>query len=131
MRWSKKNDWFDPKSFLHFGNLALIYGLLLVLFIKSKRGAIILFIVLTLIHIIDDLLNNFTDYSFENLWHKSRDGDSIQNFLGDIISGLLSTIPLLIIYNKVSSLWYILGLTIIFFMIGIIGWMTTKKISIN
>jgi len=127
MRWSKKNDWFDPQSFLHFGNLALIYGLLLVLFVHSKRNAIILFIVITLLHIIDDLLNNLTDYSFERLWHKSRDGDSIQNFLGDIISGLLSTTILLIIYNKVSSLWYILGLTIIFFMIGIIGWMFTKK----
>ena len=127
MRWSKKNNWFDPQSFLHFGNLALIYGLLLVLFIHSKRNAIILFIVITILHIIDDLLNNFTDYSFENLWHKSRDGDSIQNFLGDIISGLLSTIPLLLIYNKVLSFWYILVLTIIFFIIGIIGWMTTKK----
>ena len=127
MRWSKKNDWFNAESFLHFGNLALIYGLLLVLFIHRKCNAIILFIVITILHIIDDLLNNFTDYSFENLWHKSRNGDSIQNFLGDIISGLLSTIPLLLIYNKVSSIWYILGLTIIFFMIGIIGWMTTKK----
>ena len=97
MRWSKKNDWFNSESFLHFGNLALIYGILLVSFIKSKRGAIILFIVVTILHIIDDLLNNFTDYSFERLWHNSRDGDSIQNFLGDIISGLLGTIPLLII----------------------------------
>ena len=57
MRWSKKNDWFNSESFLHFGNLALIYGILLVSFIKSKRGAIILFIVVTILHIIDDLLN--------------------------------------------------------------------------
>jgi len=124
MRWSKKNDWFNSESFLHFGNLALIYWILLVSFIKSKRGAIILFIVVTILHIIDDLLNNFTDYSFERLWHNSRDGDSIQNFLGDIISGLLGTIPLLIIYDK---LWYTLALTIIFFITGVCGWMFTKK----
>ena len=124
MRWSKKNDWFNSESFLHFGNLALIYGILLVSFIKSKRGAIILFIVVTILHIIDDLLNNFTDYSFERLWHNQRDQDSIQNFLGDIISGLLGTIPLLIIYDK---LWYTLALTIIFFITGVCGWMFTKK----
>ena len=124
MRWSKKNDWFNSESFLHFGNLALIYGILLVSFIKSKRGAIILFIVVTILHIIDDLLNNFTDYSFERLWHNQRDHDSIQNFLGDIISGLLGTIPLLIIYDKT---WYTLALTIIFFITGVCGWMFTKK----
>ena len=130
MKWNKKNDWFDSTSFLHFGNIALVYGLLLVSFVHKRKGAIILFAIVTAIHIIDDLLNNFTDYSFENLWHKSRDGDSVQNFLGDIISGLLGTIPLLLMYGKVS-LWYILLTTIIFFIIGVSGWMFTKKININ
>ncbi len=126
MKWSKKNDWFDSTSFLHFGNQALVYGLLLVSLVHKKKGAIILFAIVTVVHIIDDLLNNFTDYSFERLWHNSRDGDSVQNFLGDITSGLLGTIPLLLMYDKVS-IWYILLTTIIFFIIGVSGWMFTKK----
>ena len=107
--------WFDKYSFLHFGDLGFIYAILLLIGliknIKIKWG-LYLFLIINIMHIIDDILNNFTDTSLESIWVPKylgkvpRDGDSVQNFLGDLISGFIgSSIVLLTFYLTQKTIY--------------------------
>ena len=123
MKWYNKNCfagghgvcWFDKYSFLHFGNLGFIYAILLLIgLIKNinMKWSLYLFLIINIIHIIDEILNNYTDISTESIWVPKhlgkvpRDGDSIQNFLGDLISGFVgSSLVLLTFYLTQKTIY--------------------------
>ena len=131
---SKGNSkcWFDPHSFLHFGTTSFIYAFLLIggeYFNIQTRGALIFWGLVNLIHIIDELLNNFTYLSFENIWHMQKDNDSTQNAIGDIICGLVGTTCIFLTFYltkpKYRSL-FVLAVDIIFSCIVLGLWLHFK-----
>ena len=68
--------WFDKWSLQHITTntifLTVIYIFILILMKKpSNKLFIILFVVVNIIHIIDDLLNNYVGISFENIRYKN------------------------------------------------------------
>ena len=122
MQWNFKNCfygdlgvcWFDKYSFLHFGNMGFFYSIFLLIgLIKNIkiRWGIYLYLIINVIHLIDEILNNYTDISLESIWvpkhmrRVPRDDDSVQNFLGDLISGFIgSSIILFTFYLSPSGL---------------------------
>ena len=87
--------YFDYWSILHFIITALCYIIIYVVIFKcDKRYAFTALIVTNLIHAVEDLLENIYDTNF-GCWVGIYDGsegceiDSLQNFIGDIISGFL------------------------------------------
>jgi len=101
--------WFDKWSLIHILTntffLTIIYIFILILMKKpSNKLFIILFVVINIIHIIDDLLNNYVGISLESLKiQKHYDNDSLQNFLGDIICGLIGTCIILFLTLKYKN----------------------------
>jgi hypothetical protein len=101
--------WFDKWSLIHILTntffLTIIYIFILILMKKpSNKLFIILFVVINIIHIIDDLLNNYVGISLESLkTQKHYDNDSLQNFLGDIICGLIGTCIILFLTLKYKN----------------------------
>jgi len=136
MYWSKKNNWFDKYSFLHCGSLAFFYTIFLLLALLKNiktKGAIILFIIINTLHLIDELLNNYSTISMESIWVPKylgrvvKDNDSIQNFLGDLISGLMGSLIVLLVFyfsekNKYQPL-IVLFTGFILFCVGLMGWL--------
>ena len=96
--WKKEGRaWFTPPSIAHF----IIWGMLLSWLVNPYTSHPIL--VATLIHLAEELLENYGIFSMEGIlsrmtnctsegWMDLYDSDSIQNFLGDMISGFLGAV---------------------------------------
>ena len=86
------NRWFDMFSIAHGVSIGIIYFAAIKL---TSIDAFILLIAINLLHVLEDILENYTHYSLECLFKncngKPPDNDSFQNFAGDIISGFITS----------------------------------------
>ena len=119
----KKNCMFDAWSLHHFYWQGLVFLLLhSILKIKNMKNSILLLIVLTILHIIEEYLGNNSRISLEGIFidnigplldnkikieKRKLDDDSIENSIGDVLSGILSNILILYYWYHFKSLPYI------------------------
>lgn len=116
LKW-EKNDWFD-KSSLNHALSGLLFTLLFQAIFKNNKPILII-IVSNLLHAFEDLLENTTinGHTFgvemilsnvtncQNIKYlDTRDHDTLQNYLGDIISYCIGSIIAYFIYNPLSNL---------------------------
>nr|QBK89331.1 MAG: hypothetical protein LCMiAC02_04260 [Mimivirus LCMiAC02] len=98
--------WFDVWSITHFMITAIIYLVILIVihkFVKKNKmkWAFWALIILNVLHIIEDILENMQMFSLEYLLWGLYDHDSFQNFIGDILSGLVGSYIVYIVYTKI------------------------------
>ena len=123
---------FDTWSLHHFFWQGVAYLLLHELFeIKDLKYSILLFIILTSIHTIEEYLGNTTRTSlegivFDNLGpiidtnvkpeKRKIDNDYLDNSIGDILSGVLSNLLIILYWYNFKKLpyFYLLGVFPIF-----------------
>ena len=128
-----KSCMFDLWSIHHFYWQGLAYILLhLILKINNIKYSILLLIVLTILHIIEEYLGNNSKISLEGIFidnigplldnkikieKRKPDGDTIRNSIGDVLSGIISNILILYYWYHFKSLpyIYILGIIPIYF----------------
>ena len=124
---------FDSWSFHHFFWQGFAYILLHLIFnIKNIYQSIILLFILSIIHIIEEYLGNTNKISLEGLFidyisplfdnkikieKRKLDGDTIRNSIGDILSGIISNIIIILYwyYFKKLPFIYLLGIIPIYF----------------
>nr|QBK88536.1 MAG: hypothetical protein LCMiAC01_02130 [Mimivirus LCMiAC01] len=113
-RWFSKNIkvdewpsqcWFDAWSVIHFILTSVIYLVILFfihLFVKKNKvkWALVALIILNVLHTIEDILENAEMFSIEYILWQLFDHDSFQNFVGDILSGLVGSVIIFILYAK-------------------------------
>ena len=101
-----RSAWFTPASIAHF---------LVFIFVTWGIEPYVKYpiIVATVIHLIEELLENYAVFSMEGIWSRLTqcthenwldlmDSDSIQNMLGDIISGLLGSFLAIYVLSRPS-----------------------------
>lgn len=114
---------FDTWSIHHFFWQGAFYILLHdLLKIKKIKHSIILFLVLTLLHVIEEYLGNMSRISLEGIVidnlgpiinqrvkpeKRKIDNDYLDNSLGDVISGIISNILIILFWYKYKSLPYL------------------------
>lgn len=123
---------FDSWSLHHFFWQGFFYIIFHLLFnIKNINQSIILFIIVTVIHIIEEYLGNNSRISIEGIFvdyigplfdkkikieKRELNNNNIKNSVGDILSGIISNI-LIIFYwyhYKKLPIYYLLGIIPIF-----------------
>ena len=123
---------FDTWSLHHFFWQGVAYILLHELFeIKDLKYSILLLIFLTLIHTIEEFLGNTNRLSMEGIVIdnlgpiidpkikpelRKIDNDYLDNSIGDVLSGIISNVLILLFWYKYKSLpyYYLLGVVPIF-----------------
>jgi len=100
--------WFDVWSITHFMITAIIYLVILIVihkFVKKNKikWAFWALIILNVLHIIEDILENLQWFSLEYFLWGLYDHDSFQNFIGDILSGLIGSYIVYIVYTKIIN----------------------------
>ena len=119
----KSKCMFNSWSFHHFYWQGLIFLVLHSIFkIKTVKYSILLIIILTLLHIIEEYLGNNSRISLKGLVidyigplldnkikikKRELDNDSIQNSIGDVLSGILSNILIFYYWYYFNKLPYI------------------------
>jgi len=129
---------FDYWSIYHFYFTGFFYILLHhYLNISSIKGVILLFMILTVIHVAEEVLGNTTRISGEGIFFdyiaplidpkidpkmRKIDDDYIENSIGDVLSGVISTILIIGYWMKYKKLpyFYLYGLIIVFFMLSML-----------
>ena len=107
--------WFDQWSIMHAVNPMIIFtGLLMLITFFGKlstKSTIWIFVLVDLIHGIDEILNIYTPYSLESIkdGRVIIDGDTVQNCLGDIISSFLGTGIILVVALVSKDIYLTLG----------------------
>lgn len=125
----KKRCMFDSWSLHHFYWQGLVFLLLhSILKINNIKYSILLLIILTILHIIEEYLGNNSRLSLEGIVidnlgplfnnkikieKRKLDNDTIRNSIGDVLSGILSNILILYYWYHFKSLPYIYILGII------------------
>ena len=115
--------YFDSWSIHHFYWQGFFFIIFVYLFkIKKLKYAIVLALVLTLIHILEEYVGNTSRISLEGLFIdyigplinpkiktelRELDNDYLQNSIGDVLSGLLSNILIIGYWLKYKKLPYI------------------------
>ena len=98
--------YFDYWSIMHCFTVSILY-IIFLLYIHNKTNNKIKFalyglIFINILHIIEDIQENIFIISLENIFKckfdKPADNDSFQNFIGDIVSGLIGTVIIYIYY---------------------------------
>ena len=117
---------FDTWSVHHFfwqGAFYIFFHQLLN--IKDIKHSITLFIILSIVHTIEEYLGNTSKISLEGIFidtlgplvdpkvkpeKREIDNDYIENSIGDVVSGMISNILIVIYWYKFGSLpyWYLL-----------------------
>jgi len=100
--------WLDVWSITHFMITAIIYLVILIVihkFVKKNKmkWAFWALIILNVLHIIEDILENLQWFSLEYFLWGLYDHDSFQNFIGDILSGLVGSYIVYIVYTKIIN----------------------------
>ena len=141
-RWDPDAKWFDESSISHF-----VSGFMITLFFQAWfKNMYWSILVSNVLHIINDLLENsliqdkcygveplfvFIARCKKSTYLNSHDKDSIQNFLGDVISYLLGSFCVIYVYYKelkCNTKWSF-GLSISFMLITIIVYIRIVCIS--
>jgi hypothetical protein len=107
--------WFDKYSLQHFAYVPFFYAWTLYACysykkITTTRGALWLLSAFALFHLVDEICNNYTPYSFENLiwWDQGSDTDSLQNFLGDNICACAGLFVMFAIFYRFKHIAWVL-----------------------
>ena len=124
---------FDTWSLHHFFWQGAIYIILHELFkIKNIEQSIFLFLILTILHIFEEYIGNISRISIEgiiidnlgpiinprvNPKKRKIDNDYLDNSLGDILSGIISNLIIILFWYKYKSVpyWYLLFFFPIFY----------------
>ena len=106
-KWSSQ-CWFDGWSIMHFIVTAIIYLIILVVihkFVKKNKlkWALWSLIILNVLHTIEDILENMRLFSLEYFLLGIYDYDSFQNFIGDILSGVVGSVIVFIMYLIINK----------------------------
>ena len=70
---------------------------------ERSKWAFWALIILNILHIIEDILENMQWFSLEYFLWGLYDHDSFQNFIGDILSGIIGSYIVYIIYTKIIN----------------------------
>jgi hypothetical protein len=126
---------FDYWTIHHFYYTGFVYIILHhLLQIKTVKYAILLSLFISILHGIEEYLGNTTKYSLEGFFgdyiaplfftnidvtKRTIDNDYLENSIGDVLSGVIACILIIIywkVYNKLPY-WYLYGIFSIFIMI--------------
>lgn len=125
---NKCQCWFDKYSAQHFCSSPCLIMLVIAvrLWWRWHKGGTDklsraffwkVLVVVTLLHILDDTLNNTVGWSIESIpsGRKKFDGDSLQNYLGDILLGIVGSLLAAVLYFrwKVDSAKVALAMSLI------------------
>lgn len=111
---------FDYWSLFHFGNVAFFYTILLIIFkVKTSKTALKWFVVINVLHTIEEFLENLGPFNAENAFKQLflrkmpdgspnedlknvKDNDYLDNSIGDVISGIVGS-GLVFLYWKCAG----------------------------
>ena len=120
---------FDSWSIQHFYWQGFVYLIIhLLLRIKTKGAAFRLVVILTVLHALEEYIDNISRFSLQgiitdyigplidrkiNPAKRHHDNDTLDNSIGDVISGLIACLLIVgywIIYGKLPVLIYLIGI---------------------